>query len=54
MKKITMQGGGSAFYTAPTVETLNISIERGFATSTGDLPITDWGSGEVDWWNSEE
>ncbi len=54
MEKLNMQGGGKAEYSAPAIETLKVSTEKGFAASTGDLPITDWGNGEVDWWSSEE
>ena len=54
MEKFTKQGRGNNGYSAPAIEALAVSTEKGFAASTGDLPITDWGTGEVDWWSSEE
>lgn len=55
MKKNRMQtGGGNREYSAPAIEALEVFVEKGFATSTGDLPITDWGDGEVDWWANEQ
>lgn len=54
MEKFNTQGGGNNGYSAPAIETLAVSTEKGFAASTGDLPITDWGNGQVDWWSSEE
>lgn len=42
MNKTTfMRGGESLPYTAPTVDLLEIDVERGFALSTED----DWGDG---------
>ena len=54
MEKFTKQGGGNNGYSAPAIEALAVSAEKGFAARTGDLPITDWGTGEVDWGSSEE
>lgn len=54
MKRINTQGGGKGEYSAPAIETLKVSVEKGFAASTGDLPITDWGEGEIDWWADEK
>lgn len=50
MQQINLQREG---YATPIVEIIEVPTENGFAASTGDLPITDWGDGEIDWWADE-
>lgn len=52
MNKTTfMRGGESLPYTAPTVDLLEIDVERGFALSSTE---EDWGDGSIkdDDWNN--
>lgn len=53
MKKLYMQGGGKFNYSAPTLETIEVSTEKGFANSIsfgeeglpgGDITDTDFGT----------
>lgn len=53
MKKLYMQGGGYSKYSAPTLETIEVLTEKGFADSLsfgedglpgGDITDTDFGT----------
>lgn len=50
MKKMHTQWGGE--YSAPTVERLDVSLEQGFAASTG-VDVPDWSEGNDNWWTAE-
>ncbi|MDE6778930.1 MAG: hypothetical protein K2J51_05635, partial [Alistipes sp.] len=40
----TIRGGGNLRYLAPEVETVEVSVEQGFAQSPGDVNYNDvWG-----------
>lgn len=53
MKTYNKLSAGKFEYLAPTIETLEVSTEQGFAVSSG-VEAPDWGTGNSDWWSTAE